>query len=211
MQPEPKAERPTLGNTIAAIGCTLADLDLGALANLRRMSLEGDAPGAPYFWRLVARHDFGKDERLRTWARIVQIMAILTDKGLPDGKTSPQAPATKDNGWRGFGHALCDGADPGWGVGETDPRPMLSELRFARLLAARGSMRAELMERAARALATNKPPGAQVNCTDLAWFLLDPDNPKHARKLAGDYYARLDRAGRNDDPSNHDDSTGEAA
>lgn len=211
MQPEPKAGKPTLGNTIAAIGQSLAGLDPGALADLRRMSLDGDASCAPYFWRLAARHDFGQGERLQTWARIVQIIAILTDKGSADGRKSVHAPAMKDNGWRGLGHALCDGGDPAWGKGETDPRPMLSELRFARLLAARGGMRAELMERAARALATQKPPGAQVNCTDLARFLLYSDNPEYTRKLARDYYARLDRAGPKDDKATNDHATGEAA
>lgn len=199
MQPEPTVDKPTLGKTIADIGQALADLDPGALAELRRMSLVGDAPGAPYFWRLVARHDFGRHERLLTWARIVQIMAILTDKGAPNGRKSVHAPASEDNGWRGLGNALCDGGDPAWGKGEIDPRPMLSELRFARLLTARGAMRAELMERAARAFAAKKPPGAQVNCTDLARCLLDPHNPEHTRKLARDYYARLDRVGRHDD------------
>lgn len=211
MQPDPRPEPPKLDDTIGAIGRTLADLDPGALADLRRMSLDGDAPGAPYFWRLAARHEFGTESRLETWAHIVQIMAILTDKGPPEGKRSAHAPASKDNGWRGLGHALCDGGDPGWGKGETDPRPMLSELRFARILAASGAMRPELMERAARALAARKPPGTAVNCTDLARFLLDSENPAHARKLARDYYARLDRAGRNNEQSTNGNANGDAA
>jgi len=209
MQPEPKADKTT-SDKIFAIGQTLADLDPGALADLRRISLDGDGPGAPYFWRLAARHRF-RDSELKTWARIVQIMAILTDKGQAERKRSRHAPNTQDNGWRGLGHALCDGADPAWGKGESNRGPMLSELRFARLLAARGSMRAELMERAARALAAKKSPGAQINCTDLAWFLLDPDNPKHARKLARDYYARLDRAGGNQTQNDTETATGETA
>lgn len=211
MPPEPKADKTTLSDKIFAIGQTLTDLDPGALADLRRMSLEGDAPGAPYFWRLAARHGFGAGDRLQTWAHIVQIMAILTDKGSAEGKKSCHTPTSENNGWRGLGHALCDGGDTAWGKGETDPRPMLSELRFARLLAARGPMRAELMERAARALAAKKPPGAQVNCTDLARFLLYPDKPEYARKLARDYYAQLDRAGRTDNQPVKDDATGEAA
>jgi CRISPR system Cascade subunit CasB len=192
MPPDQDPERPNLNDTIYAIGRTLAELDPGPLAELRRMSLEGDAAGAPYFWRLAARHDFGSGERLLTWARIVQLMAILTDKGTAEGKRSPHDTA------RGFGSALCDGGDPGWGIGTTKPRPMLSELRFARLLAAKGPMRLDLMDRAVRALGASKPPGAGVNCNDLAWFLLDPDNPAHARKLARNYYARLDPASRPD-------------
>jgi CRISPR system Cascade subunit CasB len=211
MQPDPPVDRSALGDKIFAIGQTLADLDPGALADLRRMSLDGDQVGAPYFWRLASRYDFGSRARLQTWARIIQIMAILTDKGQPESKRSPHAPASQDNGWRGLGHALCDGADPAWGKGETDPRPMLSELRFARLLAARGAMRAELMERAARALAAKKSLGTAVNCADLAWFLIDPENPAHVRKLARDYYARLDRTRRNDEQITDISTTGDQA
>lgn len=209
MHPEPQSDQPKLKDTIYEIGRALASLDPGALADLRRLSLDGDHAGAPYFWRLASRHDFGTDARLATWARIVQIMAILTDKGVADGKRSPHDPPTKENGWRGLGHALCDGGDPAWGRGETEPRPMLSELRFARLLAARDTVRADLMERAARALATKKPPGAGVNCSDLAHVLLYPDTPCHARKLARDYYARLDRTRRAEDAPNDAPATGD--
>lgn len=206
MRSELQTDRARLKDTIFDIGRTLAGLDPGALADLRRMSLDGDDAGAPYFWRLAARHDFGTSALPKTWARIVHVMAILTDKGSSDGKRSPHDPPTRDNGKRGLGAALCDGGDPAWGRGETDPRPKLSELRFARLVAARGAMRAELMQRAARALAAKKPPGVGFNCTDLAWFLLDPDNPAHARKLAKDYYARLDRRGRSDDATDKDNT-----
>jgi hypothetical protein len=85
---------------------------------------------------------------------------------------------------------------------------MLSEPRFARLLAARAAMRVELLERAARALAAKKPPGSGVNCTDLANFLLYPDTPSHVRKLAKDYYARLDRARQVDDTTKDDTAPG---
>ncbi len=202
MHAEPQVDRSPLNDTIFEIGRTLAGLDPGALADLRCMSSAGDDAGAPYFWRLAARHDFGGEERQKSWVRIVQLMAILTDKGSPDGKASPHEPPTEANGWRGLGTALCDGGDPAWGRGETKPRPMLSEQRFARLLSARDVMGAELLERAARTLAVKKPTGAAFNCTDLALFLLDPDNPAHDRKLARDYYARLDRKQREDDPTN---------
>jgi CRISPR system Cascade subunit CasB len=194
MQPEKETDRPSLDQVVSKIGNALANLDPGPLAELRRMSLAGDAPGAAYFWRLASRYDFGGGDRLHTWARVVQLMAILTDKGASDGKQSPHEPSRKENHWRGLGHTFCDGGDQTWGNGQTSPRPMLSEQRFARLLAAKGQARFELMERAIRALAAKKSPGVGVNCADLARFLLDPDNPSHARKLARDYYARLDRA-----------------
>ncbi len=197
-EPRTEPEANTLNGTIFAIGQALAGLDPGALADLRRMSFDGDEAGAAYFWRLAARHKFGDGKPLAAWARIVQMMAMLTEKGQADGKRSPHEPPSKENGWRGLGHALCDGGDPTWGVGESDPRPMLSEYRFARLLAARRDVRAELLERAIRTLSLKKPPGVGVNCTDLAWLVLDPDNSAHSRKLARDYYARLDRAQRGD-------------
>lgn len=200
-----------IGSTIAKIGETLACLEPGELASLRRMSLDGEDSGAPYFWRLASRHHFGGPERTAVWARIVQIMAILTAKGSPDDKGSPHTPRTKASGYRGLGHALCDGGDPSWGQGETDPRPMLSELRFARLLAARGPMRTDLMERAARALAARKPDDAGVDCADLARLLLFDGNPEPARKLARDYYDRLDRAtSRGDADDSDDEASGDA-
>ncbi|MEO1610482.1 MAG: type I-E CRISPR-associated protein Cse2/CasB [Pseudomonadota bacterium] len=211
MQPDDIDRKTNLGDTIYQIGQTLSDLDPGALASLRRMSLEGGQAGAPYFWRLDARYDFGGDERRQTWARIVQIMAILTDKGRAEDKRSPHQPANKDNGWRGLGHALCDACDPAWGQGEIEPRPMLSELRFARLLAAREAMRAELIERTVRALAAKKPSGTGVNCTDLARFLLYPDDAAIVRKLARDYYARLDRGAANNNDDTDSSMTGDAA
>lgn len=209
MQSDPQNRQPALKDTIFEIGRTLADLDPGALADLRRMSLDGDQAGAPYFWRLTSRYKFGDGARLEAWARVVRIMAILTDKGAPETKRSPHDPPTRDNGWRGLGTALCDAGDPGWGRGETDPRPMLSELRFARLLAARGTSQAELMERAVRNLAARKLHGVGFNCTDLAWLLLAPENPAHARKLAEDYYDRLDRVTRAGISANANLATGD--
>jgi len=209
MPPELNSRRSELDATINEIGQTLAGLDPGALASLRRMSLDGEDYGAPYFWRLAARHDFGRDMQ-DAWARVIRIMAILTDKGSPGNKRSPHASHTTGGGWRGLGHALCDGGDPTWGQGQPDPRPMLSEERFARLLAARGQARAELMLRAARSLAAQKPAGAGVNCTDLARFLLFPDDPSPARALARDYYARLDRAGAKNEAEIADQIGGDA-
>ena len=187
------APETSLSNTIAAIGNTLAELDPGALAELRRKPADENDQRPAYFYRLVARHGISKRQE-DSWVRIIRIMAILTAKGAPDGKKSPHSGSSKDD-WRGLGTALCDGGDPKWGRGE---RAFISEQRFARLLAAKGEARAGLMERAARALATKKPVGTGVDCTQLARFLLWPDDPGPARALARDYYARLDGAARND-------------
>ena len=185
MQPEPNKQAENLPDTIYEIGYKLAGLEPGALADLRREAGEATAPRPAYFWRLAARYKEIKDNE-EGWLRIIRIMAILTDKGDPKGKRSPHVSKSAANNWRGLGAALCDGGDPQWGVGQLKPRPMLSELRFARLLAATGDTRADLMERAARALAAKKSPGTSgVDCTDLARFLLYPDDPEPGHKLAG--------------------------
>jgi CRISPR system Cascade subunit CasB len=159
------------------------------------MSIDGRDLVAPYFYRLAAKHDLvGRPEREKRWARIVQLMAILTEKGRDEDKRSPHTPATTDNHWRRLGTALCDGGDASWPpTGET-PRPMLSEDRLARLLAAKGEMRASLLERAVRMLAARKPAGAGVNCTDIARFLLQPDEQGPVSDIARAYYRRFDAA-----------------
>ena len=200
MQPDPNKQASGLRDKIFAIGRNLADLEPGALADLRREAGEATAPRPAYFWRLAARHEVIRHNE-ESWLRIIRIMAILTDKGDPEGKLSPHVSKSAANNWRGLGAALCDGGDPQWGVGELDPRPMLSELRFARMLAATGDMRADLMERAARALAAKKSPGTGgVDCADLAWFLLYSNDPKPGQTLARSYYARLDRGAASDQP-----------
>ncbi len=185
---------------IAAIGQSLAGLDPGPLADLRRMSLAGRDAGAPYFYRLAAKHDLPHDQEV-AWARIVKLMAILTEKGRDEHKASPH------NGWRGLGSALCDGGDANWPAAGETLRPLLSENRLARLLAAKGETRAALLERAIRMLATCKPPRAGVNCADLA-LLLDDDDPEPVRKIARDYYRRLDVGNRRVSGDETDDTSG---
>jgi CRISPR system Cascade subunit CasB len=199
-----------IGETIFAIGNALAKLEPGALAQLRRETGDPLAPRPPYFWRLLARHpEIGRNEE--TWLRVIRIMAILTDKGDPEGKRSPHRPKSKGTKWLGFGASLCDGGDPAWGAGELEPKGMLSELRFARLLAATDTMRADLLERAARALTAKKPAGGNgFDCADMAKFLLYQDNPKHGQRLARDYYARLDRDHQSD-TRKHNADTGDDA
>lgn len=190
-----------IGETVFAIGNALAKLEPGALAQLRREAGDPLAPRPPYFWRLLSRHpELGRNEVM--WARIIRIMAILTDKGDPQDKRSAHRAKSIGNNQLGFGASLCDGGDPAWGTGALEPRAMLSELRFARLLAATGSMRADLLERAARALAAKKPAaGVGFDCADLAKFLLFEDIPKHGQRLARDYYARLDRGNKDNAPN----------
>ncbi|MDG1117624.1 MAG: hypothetical protein P8N72_10910 [Flavimaricola sp.] len=156
----------------------LGRLDPGALADLRRMQAESAAPA---FWRLAARHPDTIGARQEAWIVILRIFAILTPKGAAEGR-----PALHDAA-RPFGAALCDGGDPGW----TGPSPILSERRLAQLLNARGETRNVLLTRAARALATSRPPGAGLDVRTIAWAVLAP---KGAAKIAETYYRRLDHA-----------------
>ena len=158
-------------------------LDPGALAALRRMKAESAAPA---FWRLAAQHrdTIGRPDLAEQWTAILRILAILAPRGDPDERPFLHNPS------RPLGAALCDGGDPGWPGGER-PHPVFSERRLAQLMAARGTQRAVLLTRAARALARSMQPGRGVNVPDIALALLFPDD---GRRLAEPYYRRLDRA-----------------
>lgn len=162
----------------------LQKLDPGPLAELRRMDNE---TGAPWFWRLAARHPgtVGRQDKLAEWMEIVRILAILTEKGDPERRSSLHDPK------RRLGRALCDGGhENDW---PEAPRPMLGERRLAQLMAARGPQRAVLLTRAARMLARSRDPKTGLDVADIARTLLAPDG---GRRLAEPYYARLDRAER---------------
>ena len=155
------------------------NLSPGSLADLRRMTQKA---GAPAFWRLVARHPdtigLPKDEE--SWIEIVRILAILTPKGDPASRSSLHNPK------RRLGEVFCDGGDPDW-IG---PRPLVSELRLARLMSARGPQRADLLRHAARMIAHSRRD-VGVDVADIALVLLQPTD---GRRLAEPYYRRLDRA-----------------
>ena len=167
----------------------LQQLHPGALADLRRM---GHGRRAPAFWRLAARYPdtIGRPSQEEIWTQIVHILALLTPTGEPSKR-----PALHDDGRR-LGKVLCDGGDTDWPIaGQAGvPRPMFSELRLAKLIAARGAQRAILLQRAARALARSMRPGSGVNVVDIAYALLRPDDS--SRTLARHYYERLDAAER---------------
>ena len=161
----------------------LQHLDPGPLAELRRMDVQA---GAPAFWRLAARHadTIGRPYQHERWIEIIRILSILTPKGDPAQRGPLHDPR------RPLGEVLCDGGDRSWPHGGA-PRPMLSEQRLGRLLAARGAQRGVLLERAARALARAWVPGSGVNVVDIARTLL---NPAEGRHLVEPYYRRLDGA-----------------
>lgn len=204
-----KPRSPTIDETIGNICRDLAGLDPGPLADLRRMDTTSDRYGAPFFWRLRSRYDLGTSPgRELKWAQVVQALAILTPKGRdehkpsrharrdqasdaraasPDGQTEVKRPSR-----RSLGHVLCDGADPGWPEDPANPRPLYSETRLAQLLGSSGETRVDLAVRVARFLAVRLPADVSFDCTDIARLLLYPDDASVGRKIARDYYARLD-------------------
>ncbi|MBJ7533588.1 type I-E CRISPR-associated protein Cse2/CasB [Rhodomicrobium vannielii ATCC 17100] len=189
MQPEALtdvAKRVTLDQVIGHVSGALPHLSTGDRARLRRGPLKDGDVGAPAFWKLAAHEKYGfkGDDK---WAAILQAMAILTPRPA-DGDDNPKGPHDPSHK---FGMALCDGGDKSWGQGSADPRPVLSELRLAKMLAAKGELRRELVIRAAKIIAKSGP---SVNCADIARFILNENIDEYARQIAKHYYIRLSRA-----------------
>ena len=188
-------ETPAEAATHAA--AILQHLDPGQLAELRRMNNE---TGAPAFWRLVAKHPdtIGRRDNQEQWMEIIRIFAILTPKGrrrngLGASGEEPDLREHLHNPRRRLGEVLCDGGipDPHWPPKDGGtPRPMLSEFRLAKLLAARGQQRSVLLKHAAQMILRSRQD-IGINVADIALVLLQPGD---GRRLAEPYYRRLDRA-----------------
>lgn len=162
------------------------ELDPGAMARLRRMDVDG--AGETDYWQLAAECGF-LDENHDRWRRIVQSMALLCGKG-----EAGQRGALHDSK-RGFGTALCDGGDPHWSpgpAGDGGGRPVLSEPRFARFLELSSADRHEALARLMRWLASRRNGDSGVNCAEIAELILIPDPVRTLRRIARDYYRRLD-------------------
>ena len=163
---------PDLENDVARrtlkIAQELAHADHGERAAARRMTAEG----APVFWRLAARLGIGEHEEEK-WRRITKALALLT----PSCATE----SVHETG-REFGAVLADGGD----AFRRLRRPVFSEQRLARLLAARGSARLDAIERAVRMLARRH---ARIDAPSLAWACLN-DGEQTTRAIARAYYRR---------------------
>lgn len=142
-----------------AIAAALAAAEPGEKAEARRMGPSGCA----LFWRQVARLGIPPHQE-GDWLLFTRLVALMT-------------PASRDsslhNGDRAVGAALADAG--------------LSETRFARLLAARGTSRDDALERAIRMMARQ---GAGLDVIDLARAILWPDDTS---RLARSYYHQFDR------------------
>lgn len=179
---------PPFDETVVKISQELRDLKPGRLAELRRM--EPGLVGTPTFWRLAALLELPR-EPIGPWQQLVRIMAILSPKGDPEQRQPVH------DGKRPLGEVLVDGGDKDWAPPPgTEPRPVLSEARFARFLALAPAARGPALERLARALARTRPPDHGVNCSEIADLLLLADQTRPLQRLARDYYSRLDRATR---------------
>ena len=175
-----------INNTVEHVARFIQQLSTGDLAGLRRMNRD---TGAPAYWRLVARHPstIGRPDKKDQWKCIVQVLAILTAKGEPESRPSLHVES------RRLGAVLCDGGDPDWPGPRpsSDPKPVYSETRLMKLIAARETQRLVLITRAARTLSAKMTPGSGINVKDVAWTVLKLTEDS---LLAQQYYGRLDSA-----------------
>ncbi len=155
------------------IANSLSKAQPGELAELRRMKTKS---GARLFWQLSAQHDRIANQPEK-WATIVRMLALLTPTGDPETKESVH------DGKCPLGAVLCDGG----GTGPVE-RPLLSEIRLMRLLAARGAARLDALERAVRMLARRNQ--IKLDAAELAWAVIAPEHA--TTKIAKAYYKRLD-------------------
>lgn len=175
----------TLEETMVAVSASILNLAPGPLAELRRMRPE--RTGAAIFWRMAAQFSW-RDKDIQKWMQIIRILALLT----PCGHRGSDVRLHEQR--RRLGEVLCDGGDPAWGKNSQRPTPVLSEARLARFLALPTEQSGEALERIARMLAHTRSPQSGINCTEIAYALLDQDHMHTMQNVAKHYYARLDRA-----------------
>lgn len=189
--PDNEIGRLSVPETIDRLSHQMLGLAPGPLAELRRMEVGGI--GAPAYWRLAANCTF-LDRNSRTWMQITKIMAILTPKGERTGNERLHQRGGTNGRPRPLGAVLCDGGDPAWPrSGESVHDGVLSEKRLARFLATPPAARGASLERIATMLASKRDPNSGLDCVDIANLLLYLDDQEPPRRLAREYYRRLDR------------------
>ena len=151
---------PEINSAIPEIAIRIAKLDSGSKAALRRGPYCG--AGAAVFWQILAKYDIQESQE-KSWATIVQAIAILTHKG--SDASSAYKPAIT------FGSALCNAR--------------VSELRLAHLLSAPPKLRHSIVIRLCRRL-ISADCGA-FDLRTLAQFILF-GHEYTDRKVARDYY-----------------------
>lgn len=174
----PKEIAPSLARDIAG-------LDPGSAAALRRGPLAG--AGAAAFWQLLAKHDIPQRDT-EAWASVVQSIAILA--GVRRGAVSETGPPVHDP-TKTMGATLCDAG--------------VSEARLARMLAARGALRDDLVVRMSRRLARN-PDYRTFDVRTLALFIVDASE-RTDRQVAREYYRAQAAAAAKKDSQNQEDGS----
>ena len=162
-----------VGHVAITVAKRLSKAQPGELAELRRMKAK---TGARLFWQLAAQHDEIAN-RPDEWAVIIRMLALLTPTGAPETKQGVH------DRKRPLGAVLCDGGE----LNGLIDRPLLSEIRLARLLAARNGSRLDALERAVRMLARKQ---VKLDTVELAWAVIAPENA--TARIAKSYYKRLD-------------------
>ena len=148
----------------------------GERAELRRM--DRDNPDAAVFWRLLAPYDLLGNPVLESkWALILHGIALMTPtvSGESGGRSAHNPTPV--------GRALFLGGDT------QRTKGFYSEMRFNRLLTARGPMLRILLERMFRMMAS---ADVSFNWREMAQFILNEDDEERAkaarRRMARDYY-----------------------
>ena len=157
----------------------------GDLAALRRM--DPDNPDVAAFWRLLASRGLlerSSRETERKWGLILHGIALMTRNA---GDNAMARSAHDRN--VSVGRALFTGGDP-----QRGGSGYYSEIRFNRLLNARGEMLRYLLARAFRMLAAD---GAKLNWYEMAQFIryqdYDEERAENARRYIASAYYRAER------------------
>ncbi|MFV0336459.1 MAG: type I-E CRISPR-associated protein Cse2/CasB [Tropicimonas sp.] len=176
---------PWISGVLDRISKRLEEMSSGERAVLRRMRREGTTEAAgvliPLLYRAGIGHEvLGNSEELRRWARIVQVMALLSGT---QGR-AVQAPGRTDEG------KVIAARDLGQALREAD----WSETRMMRLASARGPALAGLLTPMARYLAgkARLPLDLSPLAELVRWDGRDGKRAEAARlKLATGYFARV--------------------
>jgi len=165
---ESESKEPTTQTVIGRIAHAMEHtLSTGELAQLRRASVE--SPYSPALWKLLVAYvpdtwtaGRDRDEKERLWS------AVLTGMAITSGLHSPGTP---------LGQAL---EQAGW-----------SELRFVRLLQARGDALVGEVRRVARFLSSKTQIADWADMAQLVLNQREEWAEKHRRRIARSYYSSL--------------------
>ena len=175
----PELDIEEINKAVLSIARSLSFMSSGELAEVRRM---GEGLGCPSFWRIASQHPV-LNKKTETWIQIMRTLTFFVPKGQAEKGFSLH------NKNRNLGILFCDGGNPNW-MGTS---PVVSEKRFARFLASRGSTKGQALQRMLRSLSRSFNQGSGMNVIELAGLFLFPNSEKGNRKLVKNYYHRLDR------------------